>query len=129
MTIRGPAVRMGGICLVVWLLGVAGLAAPAAAHSELRASVPATGDVLDCPPERFELHFNEKVQLTALRLHQADGVEIDLPRRAIREATSETIPLPPLEPGEFRADWRIISADGHAEGGVISFRISSGCRP
>lgn len=107
----------------------AATAAPVAAHSELRRSVPTVGAVLDRPPERMELHFNEGVQLTALRLHRVGGDEIPLPRRRIREATSETIALPPLAPGEYRAEWRIISADGHPAGGVIPFRIEAPRRP
>ena len=113
------------------LLSVALLAAavPAWAHSELRRSVPAASAVLDQPPDRIELYFSERVQLTALRLHRVGGDEIMLPRRSIREATSETIALPPLTPGEYRAEWRIISADGHPVGGVIPFRIGAPRRP
>jgi methionine-rich copper-binding protein CopC len=104
-------------------------ALPAAAHSELRRSSPAAGAVLEGPPERIELHFNERVQLTALRLRHAEGAEIPLPRRPIRAATSEAVALPPLPPGDYRAEWRIISADGHPAGGVIAFRILSGRNP
>jgi methionine-rich copper-binding protein CopC len=104
---------------------IAAAASPAAAHSELRRSIPISGAVLDRAPERIELHFNERVQLTALRLRRAGGEEVGLPRRAIREATYEIIPLPPLGPGDYRADWRIISADGHAVGGVIPFRVEA----
>lgn len=99
------------------------LARPARAHSELRRSFPAANAVLDAPPERIELHFNEPVRLTSLRLHRVGGEEVPLPRRAIREARSVTIALPPLPPGAYRAEWRIISADGHPVGGVIAFRI------
>jgi methionine-rich copper-binding protein CopC len=113
----------------LWLLPLLAPARPAAAHSELRRSVPAAGAVLDQPPDRIELHFNERVQLTALRLRRVGGDEIPLPRRSIREATSETIALPPLAPGEYRAEWRIISADGHPAGGVIAFRIEPPRRP
>lgn len=102
---------------------------PAAAHSELRRSVPAAGAVLDRAPERIELHFSERVQLTALRLHRADGTEIALPRRAIRPERTEVITLPPLEPGEYRAEWRIISADGHPVGGLIPFRVAGTRQP
>jgi methionine-rich copper-binding protein CopC len=104
-------------------------ASSAAARSELRGSVPDAGEVLDCAPANFELQFNAGVQLTALRLHLLDGAEIELTRRAIREATIETIDLPPLEPGEFQAEWRIISPDGHAVGGAIPFSVSGACRP
>jgi methionine-rich copper-binding protein CopC len=106
-------------------LPLAALAWPAAAHSELRQSVPAAGAVLDTTPQRMELHFNERVQLTALRLRRVGGEEVALPRRPIREATSEVIALPALPPGEYRAEWRIISADGHPTGGVIPFRVEA----
>lgn len=102
---------------------------PAAAHSELQRSVPAAGAILEQPPHQIELNFGERVQLTALRLRRVGGDEIALPRRTIRETTSETIALPPLAPGEYRAEWRIISADGHPAGGVIAFRIEPAQRP
>jgi methionine-rich copper-binding protein CopC len=112
---------------VVPLLSFGVAAQPVVAHSELRGSVPAIGAVLDCAPPQIELQFNEDVLLTALRLHQVGGDEIELPRRAIREATIETIALPPLGAGDFRAEWRIISPDGHDVGGVIPFRILKEC--
>lgn len=100
-------------------------ATPAMAHSELRRSVPEQGAVLAAPPERIELTFNERVQLTALRLRRVGGGEIALPdRRAIREAREENARLPPLDPGEYRLEWRAISADGHPVGGVIGFSVA-----
>lgn len=118
-----------GIFRVAVMLAAITAVSPATAHSELRGSVPAAGAALDCAPTHIELQFNEGVQMTALRLHRVDGAEIELPRRAIRETTLETIDLPPLEPGDFRAEWRIISADGHAVGGVIPFSVLGECRP
>lgn len=105
------------------LVPFAAAATPAAAHSELRRSLPPAGAVLDRAPEQIELHFSERVRLTALRLRRTGGEEVALPRRTIREATSEIVRLPALPPGEYRAEWRIISADGHPVGGVIPFRI------
>lgn len=128
MRIRSAACT-GSIFRVFPVLAAFAFASPASAHSELRASVPAVGAVLDCAPDQIELQFNEGVQLTALRLHRVDGAEIALPRREIRAARGETIDLPPLEPGDFRAEWRIISADGHPVGGVIPFTIAGECHP
>jgi len=125
----GAVARAGSIVRACALLAALAGAAPAFAHSELRGSVPAAGAVLECPPTRFELEFNEGVQLTALRLHQIGGAEVALPRRAIRAARSETIDLPPLAPADYRAEWRVISADGHVVGGVIPFSVVGGCRP
>ncbi len=114
---------------VLLLLPLLFASLPAAAHSELRRSVPAAGAVLLQAPEQIELHFNERVQLTALRLYRDGSEEISLPRRAIRSTTTEIIALPPLPPGAYRAEWRIISADGHPAGGVIPFRIEGPKRP
>jgi len=115
-------------CLSVFALLV-GAVGSALAHSELRRSAPAASAVLEQAPDQIELYFNERVQLTALRLRRVGGDEIALPRRSIRQATSETIALPPLAPGDYRAEWRIISADGHPAGGVIPFRIELSRRP
>ena len=101
------------------------VAPPALAHSELRRSSPATGAVLQEAPARMELHFSEGVRLTALRLRRAGGEEIALPRRQIREASSAIVELPPLAAGEYRAEWRVISADGHPVGGTIAFRVEA----
>ena len=104
-------------------------AAPASAHSELRRSSPAPGAVLATPPERVELLFNDRVQLTALRLYRVGAGEIALPdRRSIREAREETVRLPPLEPGAYRLEWRAISADGHPVGGAIGFTVAPPAR-
>ncbi len=125
LTNMSHASTRGVLLLLALLLG----SLPAAAHSELRRSVPATGAVLIHAPEQIELHFNERVQLTALRLYREGGEEVSLPRRAIRSATTEIITLPPLPSGAYRAEWRIISADGHPAGGVIPFRIEAPNRP
>jgi methionine-rich copper-binding protein CopC len=98
--------------------------AAALAHSELRRSVPASGAVLAAAPERFELHFNERVQVTAIRLFRDGGAEIPFPaRRAIREAEAEILPAPALDPGAYRIEWRAISRDGHPVGGTIRFAV------
>jgi methionine-rich copper-binding protein CopC len=120
-----PALRRRAVLLLPLLM----VAYPARAHSELHQSSPAAGAVLHEAPTQIELHFKERVQLTALRLYREGGDEIPLPRRPIRAATQENIALPPLAPGAYRAEWRIISADGHPVGGVIPFRIVGSARP
>jgi methionine-rich copper-binding protein CopC len=114
------------VALLGALLGaLMSVAGTATAHSELRRSAPASGEVLSQPPERIELVFSERVQLTALRLYRVGGEEIALPRRAIRVADKETLALPPLGTGAYRVEWRIISADGHPVGGTITFRVEA----
>lgn len=120
-----PASRRRALVLLPLLFA----SLPAAAHSELRQSLPPAGAVLMQAPEQIELLFNERVQVTALRLYREGGEEISLPRRSIRTTSKEIIALPPLPPGAYRAEWRIISADGHPAGGVIPFRIEAPNRP
>lgn len=131
MAAAGSQVRCARRALLVGVTaGIAALiAGRAAAHSQLRRSVPAPGAVLRQSPERIELVFSERVQMTALRLFRAGGDEIALPRRAIRVADAESVTLPPLATGAYRIEWRIISADGHPVGGTITFSIEAPAAP
>jgi methionine-rich copper-binding protein CopC len=105
-----------------WLI-LAALAGPAIAHSELRRSSPANGEVLAAAPAAIDLAFNEKVQVTAIRLYAEGGAEIPVERAPITERATERRNLPALKPGSYRIEWRAISADGHPVGGAIRFRI------
>lgn len=101
------------------------LAAPARAHSELRASEPANGARLAAPPLRVILRFNEAVQLTAVALHDEAGrtTRLPLPRDTTPRA-AEQLDTPALAPGGWRLEWRAISADGHPVRGTIRFTIA-----
>jgi methionine-rich copper-binding protein CopC len=117
--------RRFGLLWLCGLLAVASGAETALAHSELRRSSPAAGATLAAPPAEIALTFNEKVQVTAVRLFREGGAEVRLERpAAIAEAASATRSLPTLEAGAYRIEWRAISADGHPVGGVIRFRVS-----
>lgn len=111
------------------ILGLAaigcGVATQALAHSELRTSYPAQGQRLPTSPGRLSLTFNERVQITALRLIHQSGFEQPVPRpRATERVREHETVLPAMEAGDWRLEWRIISADGHPVGGVIRFGIS-----
>jgi methionine-rich copper-binding protein CopC len=116
-TARLKSAALGLLVLVPTLTG------PVLAHSELRRSDPRDGAQLASPPAAIELVFNEKVQVTAVRLYADDGKEIIMERSPIAERTSERRNLPALQPGAYRIEWRAISADGHPVGGAIRFRI------
>jgi methionine-rich copper-binding protein CopC len=114
-----------GLPLALLLLALPGAAR---AHSELRATAPAEGATLARAPAEIVLRFNEAVHVTALRLHDAEGRALPLrrdatPAQAAREARA--LPPPDLPPGEFRVEWRAISADGHPIGGTLRFRVGA----
>ncbi len=113
-----------------WLLVLA-LLAPlrwAEAHSELRRSVPADGAVLSAPPAELRLVFNEPVQVTLVRLMDAEGQSALLRRDGDASASREEVAVPaaPLRPGTWRLEWRAISADGHPIRGLVTFRVAEG---
>jgi methionine-rich copper-binding protein CopC len=95
------------------------------AHSELRASEPANGARLTASPSALELRFNEKVQVTAVRLFDASGKEVPVTRdRSLQENAIYSAQPPSLSAGSYRIEWRAISADGHPVGGAIRFTIT-----
>jgi methionine-rich copper-binding protein CopC len=119
---RWATARLKAVCLALPVF-LAALTGQALAHSELRRSDPRDGAKLAASPAAIELVFNEKVQVTALRLFGEDGKEIGMERHPIAERATERRSLPALPPGSYRIEWRAISADGHPVGGAIRFRV------
>lgn len=101
------------------------LASPAAAHSELRRTNPASNAVLDASPAEIVVEFNERVQVTTLRLVDSAGRQTRLPTTTLRAAASiERVALTaPLAPGRWQIEWAAISADGHPISGRVFFEV------
>ncbi|MBY0338656.1 MAG: copper resistance protein CopC [Acetobacteraceae bacterium] len=97
---------------------------PALAHSDLRGSQPADGSSLAAGPTELRLSFQERVQLTLWRILGPDGTEQPFPRtRDLAPRAEHLARAPELPPGEWRMEWRAISADGHPIGGTIRFTV------
>lgn len=111
--------------VAVALIGLA-LTHPAAAHSDVHHSEPADGAVLRTPPSTIFLTFMAPVQVTALRLVDQAGRERPLRRDGARNAAVVEVRAAvqgALPPGDYRVEWRGASADGHAGGGTVRFKI------
>ena len=122
------ALAVSGLALLAL---AAGVARPALAHAELRASEPAEGAALPAPPGRISLFFTEPMRITSLRLLDEAGRERPLRREDPRAAaTAEArASLPdPLPPGAYRVEYRGLSADGHVGGGAVRFQVENGAR-
>lgn len=111
----------------VWLLVTA---APAAAHAELRRSVPAAGERLDRAPAEFRLEFTEPVTLVedGFRLLDENGVEKSV---AAADATGATVimPVASLPDGGYVLLWRVVSGDSHPVVGAIPFAVGDAVPP
>ncbi|MGB8020120.1 MAG: copper resistance CopC family protein [Candidatus Nanopelagicales bacterium] len=104
-------------------------AGPARAHAELVSSDPADGATLESPPDELRFTFGEEL------LPQGNAIT------AFAVAADERVPLPQVAvagnavsvawpqsraAGEYRASYRVVSADGHPISGSITFTITAG---
>ena len=115
---RAPLLAAGAL--------VVSFASAAGAHSLLTASVPATDAVLASAPQVLALRFNNRIEkkLSQIRLVLAGGQPRALPVRTDGALEVLEAPLPPLAPGRYRVEWRVLSTDGHIVSGTFVFRVS-----
>ena len=105
------------------LLVILDLARPAWAHASLLSALPADSVTIFDPPKTFKLEFNEPVSPLMMRLVRPNG-QVTVLTNASAENKSVTIAAPPMpQQGTYVLSWRVISADGHPVGGVVSFAI------
>jgi methionine-rich copper-binding protein CopC len=98
---------------------------PAVAHSLLLGSSPPAGGTLP-GTGRVTLRFNNRIEkrLCGLRLIDARGVGHALGVTDEGRSDELTAVAPPLPPGAYRAEWRVLSADGHVVSGSFPLRVA-----
>ncbi len=99
---------------------------PASAHDRLIGSDPVDGARLEAAPEALTLTFSDSVQQlgASVSLVDAEGSEIHTDEPVIA-GPELTVPLPDDVPaGEYRARWRVVSSDGHAISGILTFSVA-----
>lgn len=117
---------------ILTLLAILGVVVPAAAHSELRSSTPASGSSLDSPPRQVVLTFSEEVdpRYANVTLTAGDGrphalsqkVEGNRVDAEVDGATAKTS-------GRWSVGYRVVSADGHPITGVLTFTVKPPAQP
>ena len=115
-------------------LVLAGLAAlllrPAAAlaHAVLVKSVPAQRAVLVESPPRVELWFNERLEpaYSKAAVTNEAGARVDLRDVAVsgEDARRLGVSLPPLAPGRYTVNFRVLSVDGHIVESTLTFTVT-----
>ena len=109
------------VCVLV-LVGVA----PAQAHSSLVSSDPQDGALLAEAPTDLSFTFNEDLlaQGNAITLTElGSDTRLDLGQAEV-DGPTVTVAWPAQSPaGEFRAAYRVVSADGHPIEGAITFTV------
>ncbi|HEX4017242.1 MAG TPA: copper resistance CopC family protein [Frankiaceae bacterium] len=107
------------------LIGVG--AGPAAAHSVLLQTSPASGATVATAPDSIVLIFNEMPQGEFSTIHitgpdgkRRDDGHVQVVNDRVSEAFAGTRPA-----GRYVVDWRVVSADGHPVSGEFTFTARS----
>jgi copper resistance protein C len=101
--------------------------AVALAHAVLVKAVPAQRATLAEPPPRIELWFNERLEpaYSKASVTNEAGTQVDL--RDVAVSTEDprrlSLSLPPLKPGRYTVNFRVLSVDGHVVESRLSFTV------
>lgn len=117
--------------LVMFAAGLAlvlAVAGPAAAHAVLTGSTPPDKSKLPTSPPEVVLTFSEpiSIELGGLKVLDAAGKQVDNGDSTLRTPTNLAVTLPPdLPDGTYVANYKAVSADGHAISGAIVFGVGN----
>jgi len=121
--LRDPRRIAGGCAAIAVVVLILYPAQPARAHASLLSALPAEGVILASPPPVLRLDFNEPVSPLLIRLIRPTGQVATL-SNVTAENKSVTIAAPAMDDlGTYLLSWRVISADGHPVGGVVTFAV------
>ncbi|WP_430418193.1 copper resistance CopC family protein [Phenylobacterium sp.] len=104
------------------------LGGPAAAHTALAGSTPASGSILAASPKEIVLTFKEPTRVASVSVEAGGQPERRLTVATKGAARSVVIAEPRLAPGRNAVRWRAVSADGHAVSGEILIVIRPATR-
>ncbi|CNF78628.1 copper resistance protein CopC [Mycobacterium tuberculosis] len=116
------------VLLALALAALALLAVPADAHTALRSSTPADGEVVAGTPARVSLTFTEPVRPVpgGVRVLGPEGRDVSGDLSAEGSEVTVTV-LPPAASdagqGTYTVSWRVVSADSHPVAGAFTFAV------
>ncbi len=121
------SIRRGAAMLALLLLAMLGAAGTASAHDVLISSDPADGSTVATAPDRMTLTFDQPVQnFNPVLVVSGPNGNVYTSGPAIVDGNSVWAPLGRLgAAGEYRAAYRVVSADGHPVTGEISFTAAA----
>ncbi|MBC2249996.1 copper resistance protein [Listeria sp. FSL L7-0123] len=98
------------------------------AHAYLENSNPADQSHIKTAPEKVTLVFNEEIEadFPLIEVKNSSGERVKTGKTAVSKKNNHMVEA--LLPADLKADvysvsWRVVSADGHAVTGLISFKL------
>ena len=102
-------------------------ATTAFAHAHLVRATPAMGSTIHEAPAEVLLRFNEKLEtaFSSVVVRDSAGKQVDKADAQVDKADrlQMRVSLPPLSPGTYKVEWRVMSADTHKVNGNFSFVV------
>lgn len=94
-------------------------------HGVLLESSPTHGSVLRTSPDQVVLHFNAILEPSITQVNLVDLQEVLTPLGVTNASTLNTVvaEIPPLRPGVYNVQYKILATDGHVTEGSIRFTI------
>ncbi|WP_432499546.1 copper resistance CopC family protein [Kineococcus gynurae] len=124
---RPAGTRLAGVGLLVLLTGagVLGPATSASAHTRPTFADPAEGAVLQQLPAVVDVVFDDPLAPAPVQLSVLDATGAEHAADATTSGTGLSAELSPGPAGEYRLEYRVAGADGHAVHGGWTFRVEA----
>lgn len=94
-----------------------------ASVSLLESSVPRDGARVTASPENLLLNFRQPLRLAEVTVTGAGGQTVPIMVTAVGLVRSYSIPIPELEPGSYRVQWRALDSAGASREGSLGFTV------
>ena len=118
-----PRAKCIGLAFAVCLLTTT----VAAAHAMLQRAEPSVESKLKRAPDEVKLYFSERLEpaYSSVRVLNDQGVQVDRRDGRVDRANPTLLraTLPPLPPGLYKVQWRVLSIDADVTEGHFTFRI------
>jgi len=117
------------VALIISLLAAFALPGIAAAHLDIKNSVPSKGETLEVTPEFVQVWFNEELDTfeSSIAVFDSNNIQVDLGDYRVNPSnrTEIQVSLPKnLPSGEYTIRWTAVdNEDGHPIEGDIQFII------
>jgi copper resistance protein C len=97
------------------------------AHAHLVRATPTAGGTVHEAPAEVLLRFNEKLEsvFSSVVVRDSTGKQVDKHDAQVDKADRllMRVSLPPLTPGTYKVEWRVMSADTHKVNGNFTFMV------
>jgi copper resistance protein C len=95
------------------------------AHSKMNASIPADGATVTAELKQIELEFSGELRLMLAKLARDQESAKDVALKPIPKAFAKhaILPVPGLDPGQYRVIWTGVGRDGHVMSGSFKFIV------